>query len=232
MELNINIEEVVANAVTAALAPEKLEPIIQANIDKAIKSAIEGQFHWDAPFNKLLKEKVAEAMPDDIENLGRFGDLVLKTVSAYFNGAQHDFIRKAIEPKLASMLKQVPPRMKLSELVKELTEDFVQMRHGIPSGDQPTFIVERSTGACDGYWRFFADPDENKSPYSCRIQAYFTDKNICYSLKVDSEDLQKKLLIGPTYNADALMLNIYTGQIVIDPDRDDFSEVYYSGEDD
>lgn len=232
MELNINIEDVVAKAVSAALSSEKLEPIIQANIDKAVKSAIESQFCWDAPFNKLLKTKVTEAMPDDIENMGRFGDLVLKTVTAYFNEAQHDFIQKAIEPKLANMLRQLPSIMKLSEVVEKLTKDFYQMRHGIPDGDQPTFIVDRSSGLTVGYWCFYADPGEGKSRNSCRIQARFNDKNVCYSLSVSGEDLQKKLLIGPTYNADALMLNIYTGGIVIELDRDDFSETYYSGEDD
>lgn len=232
MNIDFDIESLVANAVSAALTVEKLQPIITSNVEKAVKSAIDEQFSYRAPFIEHLKSKVAAAMPTDIENMGRFGDLVLKTVSAYMNDQQHQFIKQAIEPKLASMLRTLPPKMKLSELVAMLTEDFNDCYERKES-DQPSFIVERSSGITSDYWRLFADPRANVSSYGCRIQASFRGDGQCWELKVNNEDLQKKLIIGPTHNADALMLNLYTGGIVIELDQDDFSDVYYDdGEED
>ena len=79
MNIDINIEGLVADAVAAALAPEKLQPIIQANVEKAVKSAIDDNFGYRSPFIELCKESMAAVMPTDLGDLGRYGDLVLKT---------------------------------------------------------------------------------------------------------------------------------------------------------
>lgn len=231
MNIDINIEQIVADAVGAALSPEKLQPIITTNVEKAVKSAIDDAFGYRSPFLKLLEGKIAEAMPTDIEDIGRYGDLVLKAVSAFINETQQDYIRNAIQPKLEGMLKKLPSTMKLSELVKLLVEEFSQdhLDSERDGSEQPTIIVRRSTGICSGYWHLHIDPKEGKSEYGCRIRADFQDSGKCYSLKIDDEDMGRALLIGPTYNADALMLNIYTGGITIELDETDFSDVYYPG---
>lgn len=227
MHIDFDIESLVADAVSAALAVEKLQPIITSNVEKAVKSAIDEQFSYRAPFIEHLKKKMAEAMPTDIEDMGRFADLVLKTVSACMNDQQHQFIKQAIEPKLASMLRALPPKMKLSELVEMLTEDFKDCYERKDSS-QPTFIVEHSqSSTLTDYWVLYADPNSNVSSYGCKIKARFRGEGVCWELMLDDEALQKKLIIGTTYNADALMLNLYTGGIVIELDQEDFSDVYY-----
>jgi ATP-dependent Lon protease len=226
MEININIEEIVAEAVREALAPEKLQPIITSNVEKSVKSAIEESFSYRSPFNEYLKQKVAEAMPTDIENMGRFGDLVLKTVTAYVNDSQREFIRQAIEPKLASMLRKLPHKMKLTTLVDMIMEDLKD-DHRRQGAERPTILVEQSNGSITGYWQLHIDPRSNVSHYTCRIHAYFDAAGRCFSLRVDGEDMQSKLLIGPTYNTDALFLNLYTNGVLIELDQVDFEDVYY-----
>ncbi len=229
MELNIDIESVVAQAVAAALAPERLQPIITKQVEKAVDSAIEEQFGYRAPFRKLLEEKMAAAMPTDMEDLGRFSDLVLKVISAKLHEAQAEAVAQIIQPKLDAMLKPLPPAMKLSELVEKLLPDLADdyRRDG---ADQPTIIVERHDNLY-GYWRLYIDSRSNRSQYDSRLKIAFRGDGKAYSLSIDDKKTENALLIGPTYNADALLLQIYTGGITIELDQTDFSDVYYEGED-
>lgn len=229
MELNIDIESVVAQAVAAALAPERLQPIITKQVEKAVDNAIEEQFGYRAPFRKLLEEKMAAAMPTNMEDLGRFSDLVLKVISAKLHEAQAEAVAQIIQPKLDAMLKPLPPTMKLSELVAKLLPDLADdyRRNG---DSQPTIIVEHNDGL-DGYWRLYIDSRGDRDKYSCRLQIAFDKEGKAYSLRIGDEKMEKALLIGPTYNADALLLQIYTCGITIELDQTDFSDVYYEGED-
>lgn len=228
MELNIDIESVVAQAVAAALAPERLQPIITKQVEKAVDSAIEEQFGYRAPFRKLLEEKMAAAMPARMEDLGRFSDLVLKVISARLHEAQAEAVAQAIQPKLDAMLKPLPPTMKLSELVEKLLPDLADdyRRNG---DSQPTIIVDRD-GTIEGYWRLYIDSRDNHDKFSCRLQIAFDKEGKAYSLCIGDEKMEKALLIGPTFNADALLLQIYTCGITIELDQHDFSDVYYEGE--
>lgn len=81
MQLDINIEGIVAESVAAALSPEKLKPIIQSNVEETVRRAIESQFNYRSKFKDLLEEKMAGVMPTDIQDVGRFGDMVVKTGS-------------------------------------------------------------------------------------------------------------------------------------------------------
>ena len=233
MELNIDIESVVAQAVAAALHPDKLQPIITSNVDKAVKEAIDAQFGYRSDFTKLLTEKVATCMPTDFEDMGRMADLMLKTVQEQLQQVQHDFVKQAVEGRLQQMLKQLPPVMKLSELVRMFTEKFSEdyRRDG---GDQPTFIVEHAD-SLDGYWYLYADPSSHKSKYSCRIHLRFKKADdgehyVCWACQINEQDLSKQKYIGPIFNDEALAFNLYTNQVRIVLDQTDFSDVYYGGE--
>lgn len=229
MELNIDIESVVAQAVAAALHPERLQPIITTQVEKAVDRAIEEQFGYRAPFREMLEAKMAAAMPTDMENLGRFSDLLLKVIKAKLHEAQEEAVAQVIQPKLEAMLKPLPPAMKLSELVEKLLPDLADdyRRDGC---SQPTIIVERSDGVVDGYWRLYIDSRSERDKYGCRLQIAFNSEGKAYSLCIGDEKMEKALLIGPTYNADALLLQIYTCGITIELDQTDFSDVYYENE--
>lgn len=228
MELNIDIESAVAQAVAAAMAPEKLEPIINKQVSKAVEDAIEDQFSYRSPFREMLKGKMASAMPTDMEDLGRFSDLVLKIIKAKLHEVQHDAVKQAIESKLDNLLKTLPPTMKLSELVEKLLPDLAD-DHRRDGDSQPTIIVERSTSV-DGYWRLYIDSRSERDAYSCRLQVAFNKEGEAYSLSIGDQKMENTMLIGPAYNADSLLLQIHTCGIAIELDQIDFSDVYYSDE--
>lgn len=220
MQLDINIEGIVAAAVAAALSPEKLQPIIEKNVESTVKRAIEEQFSYSSPFKKLLEEKLAGVMPTDVQDIGRYGDLVLKTVSGYLQDMQNQAVKQSIEEKLTAMLKPLPARMTLTELVKQITKAF-EDRSDIAGEDGPSIIIEKSEGICDGYWQLYADAEQNKDKWSCSVKMMFRSDGECFDLTVNEYDPKKSLYLGATYGIEALLLNIYTGGVKID-----FEEIY------
>ena len=231
MQLDINIEGIVADSVAAALSPEKLQPIIDKNVSSAVTSAIQEQFNWNSPFKKLLEESLAGAMPTKIAGLGRYGDLVLKTVSAMINDYLEQALRQTITEKLAKVLEPLPARIKLSELIDQLTRAFedshLRDEHG---SEAPTFIIEKGTGysSTSEYWRLYADANEGVDKYSCQVQMAFTGEGECYSLRVGETDMKKSLILGSAYCAEALVLNLYTGGTKVDYEQMCVSSIRYA----
>lgn len=228
MQLDINIEQIVADSVAASLTPEKLQPIIQKNLDAAVKDAIEDQFTWNSTFRKLLKEKLAGVLPTDFGDLARYGDLVQKVVSGMLAESQSQAIRQTIEAKLESLLRPLPASMKLSELIKQLTEFFAES-HDRDGSSCPTFHVENSESV-PGYWDLSADPRGDVERYCCAIRMSFDKDGICWSVKMDDTDA-KKLFLGPAYKAQALVLNLYTGGVKIERDHVAVDDIYYADTD-
>lgn len=230
MQLDINIEGIVAASVAAALSPEKLQPIIEKNVESTVKRAIEEQFSYSSPFKKLLEEKLAGVMPTDVQDIGRYGDLVLKTVSSYLENMQNQAVKQTIEEKLTDMLKPLPARMTLTELVKQITKAF-EDRSDISGEDGPSIIIEKSEGVCDGYWQLYADAEQNKDKWSCSVKMMFRSDGECFDLTVNEYDPKKSLYLGATYGIEALLLNIYTGGVKIDFEEIDTYDVRYSHSD-
>ncbi|MRT62931.1 hypothetical protein FYM84_20235 [Pseudomonas sp. CAH-1] len=220
MQLDINIEGIVAESVAAALSLEKLQPIIEKNVEATVKRAIEEQFSYRSPFEKLLNEKLASVMPTDVQGIGRYGDLVLKTVSSYLENMQNQAVKQTIEEKLTAMLKPLPARMTLTELVKQITRAFEE-RSDIAGEEGPSIIIEKSEGVCEGYWQLYADAEQNKDKWSCSVKMMFRSDGECFDLTVNEYDPKKSLYLGATYGIEALLLNIYTGGVKID-----FEEIY------
>ncbi|NTE96735.1 hypothetical protein [Agrobacterium tumefaciens] len=234
MQLDINIEKLVADSITAALSPEKLQPIIDKNVASAVEGAIGEQFRYNSPFKKLLEESLAGVMPTKLEDVGRYGNLVLKTVTAMLNSHQNQAVQQTITEKLEALLAPLTARMSLSELIEKLTTSLKSSSER-DGHDRPTFIIKKSDSiTASGYWRLYADAKADVSQYSCKIQMAFSGYGDCYSLRIDDRDPSKSLLLGPACDAEAIVLNLYTGGVKVDFEEIDTDDIYYpdSGFDD
>lgn len=230
MNIDINIETLVADAVAAALAPERMQPIIESKLEEVVKRAIESQFSYRGDFQTMLEQKLSEVMPTDFEGVARYGDLVSKTVNSMLIEYQHQAVNQTIKEKIEAMVKALPARMKLSELIAKLTKSF-DSRSQRNGSDQPTVLITKSTGTCDGYWRLDMDPENDIGQYSCKIQMAFTNEGECYSLKIDDRDPSKSLFLGAAFGAEALVLNIYTGGVKVDFEDINTDDIYYANSD-
>lgn len=233
MKLEINIEQIVSDAVAAALAPEVIQPIITANVQKAVKTAIEEQFNYRSPFTKLLESSLEAVMPTSIDGLNRYGDLVSKTVVEIVDKYQQQHISQAVAEKLEGMLKPLPASMKLSELVRKLMPSLSE-RFERDGSSRPTIIVEHSEqSVVKDYWDLFIDPKAHVDKYRCSIHARFRGEGAseCWAMEIRGHEVGKSLLLGPAFGVDNILTNLYLGGVKIILDQEDFDEVFY-GEDD
>ena len=131
------------------------------------------------------------------------------------------------------MLEPLPPRIKLSELIAQLTRAFedshLRDKHG---SEAPTFIIEKGTGysSTAEYWHLYADANEGVDKYSCQVQMAFTGEGECYSLRVGETDIKKSLILGSAYGAEALVLNLYTGGTKVEYEQGYVGDLRYSEE--
>lgn len=234
MKLEVNIEQIVADAVTAALSPDALGPIITANVQNAVKKAIDEQFNYRSPFTKLLEESLQAAMPTTVDGLNRYADLVNKTVVAIVDQHQQQHIAQAVAEKLEKMLKPLPKVMKLSQLIRKLMPSLKDA-FGRDDSSHPTIIVERSDDSLTrDYWYLYIDPASNKYKYSCAFRAKFKDEgeSECWALEINGEQVGKTLLLGPCYGADRILTQLYLGGVKVILDKEDFDDLYYSEDED
>ncbi|WP_010226257.1 hypothetical protein [Pseudomonas donghuensis] len=230
MQLDINIEGIVAESVAAALSPEKLQPIIQSNVEDTVKRAIESQFSYRSKFKEMLEEKLAGVMPTDVKDIGRFGDLVVKTVSGMLSDMQNQVVKQSIQDRLAEMMKPLPQSITLTELLNSITKGLGESDES-RGEDRPTIIIETTEGVCAGYWHLYVDAEERTSKYSCAIQMDFDKEGKCYSLKINDYDPSKTLFLGSKYGLEALLLNLYTGGVKVQHQEVDIYDFYYGNDD-
>ena len=231
MKIEFELEGLLQQAIENALSPEAIRPVIQKKMDELVASAINEQFRYRAPFKELVEQAMASAMPTTLEDLGRFGDLVQKTVAQHLNDVQNDFIQQAMAPRLAELFTPVEKQITLSELCERLTRAFENGFYGDVTAHAPTFNVKKSH-TLEGYFDLYADSKYGKENYECGIAMNFCSEGKCYSAKIDQKDVKTQKFIGPTYNAEALVLALYTGMTTVLYQEDFNPEAYSYNSDD
>lgn len=232
MELKIDIEKMVADAITAKLAPEVLQPIIEKNVGEAVQSAIEGQFRYNSDFRKGLEQHITDHMPNTYADMGYFGDFVSKAVAAKLNAMMADQAATVINPMLQEITKPLPAEMKIGDLLKMLFDDFNdQSESYAEDNDYPTFIINQSypdSSALRGYMSVSIDPEENKSRHSCKYQLTFDGNGNVTTIRVDDVKITEGLIAGRMFGISRMLLQLYTQQVKVIFDRTDFdSEFQY-----
>lgn len=227
MNIDIDLEGMIARAAADAFEPARIQEMLTEQLKSSVKTAISSAFAYRSKFQTMLDERISEAMPSDLEDLGRFGDVVLKQTKIYIQNYMEEQAATMLQARMTELLKPFDKEITLSELVKRLTEKFYDEFYGDCNEENPTFFVFRNdVSNSENSFDLYASQAAHASRYSCEIQARFKD-GYCWDLIVNTSRLSKEKYIGCHFNADALMLNIYTGQIKVILDEMNFDDVYY-----
>lgn len=226
MELNIDIEKMVADAITAKLSPEALQPIIEKNVGEAVQSAIEGQFRYSSEFRKALEKHIAAHMPTTYAEMGYFGKFVCEAVVSKLNGMMMEQAANMVTPMLEEITKPLPAEMKISELLKMLFDDFNSTSEDYcETNSEPTIIIRQTypdSSVLRDYMDVHIDPEENKSRSSCKYRLHFDGDGKVTGVRVGDEDITKGLIAGRMYGITRTLLQLYTQQVKVIFDRTDF----------
>ncbi len=231
MQINIEIESMVAEAVQNALQPAKVRDQINELVDGLVSNALRNTLRAYGDLAKDVERQIAESLPigTKIDDLCNFSDLVRKGIATRINQLNDQRINDAIMPMVDNLLEPAPAEIKLSELVASAIDKFSDDYKRDEFGSQPTIIVEKShgVGGDSEFYRIYIDPHEAKSKYSCAYHLSTYNGEV-YSIKADgSESTEKSLFIGPFYGFDRLLVNLYTCKSKVIVDKTDFSDVYY-----
>lgn len=233
MNIELNIEQVIANALSEALNPERLAEKIKVEAakaaDKAIEEAVNG---YRSEFPKTIKAAVEKMLPHELSLDGQanWNHAIGQYLSQRLAAMHDQRIEQAVKPMLDKVLATPPAELKVSELVEKAIECWAEDASRERESN-PTIIVEHSSGVVAGYWHLFMDKASHTSQYSCAVQIAVNDKGEVYGVKVDGKDPMKQRFAGPFFDFDAYLFQIYTGGTKLILDREDFDDVYYPGYD-
>lgn len=230
MQLNIDIEKMVADAITAKLAPEVLQPIIEKNVGEAVQAAIEGQFRYNSDFRKGLEQHITGHMPKTYADMGYFGDFVSKAVVAKLNSVMAEQAANVINPMLEEITKPLPAEMKIGELLKMLFDDFNHTSESYAEKNHsPTFIIKETypnDSVLRGYMSVSIDPEENKSRHSCKYQLSFDGDGHVTTIRIDDVKITEGLIAGRMFGISRMLLQLYSQQVKVVFDRADFDDEF------
>ena len=228
------LQNAVANAFANILSAGVIEQEIEERLTKTITSILDEQLRSYSDFGKALGDHVKQAMQVDFDHLGLpgYNDLILKTIRHQVNQLADDSIAKHVEEQMRELLSPAPAEIKLSQLVAE----FIKDKHDdySCSCDGPErialFVVGSRSGGPVGYHNIYLDKDEDKSQYSCAIRIATDEDGRVYSLKIDEVDPKKTLFIGPLWNFERRLFQMYAAGTKLIVDGDEHSiDRYYPG---
>ncbi len=231
MQINLNIEEIITQSISAALAPERLQALIEKQVGEVADKAIKSAFDTYGDFYKTVSTAVKTLIPHEVSLNGaaNWNLAISQHIAQRLATVNDQRIAQAINPMLDKLLATPPAELKVSELVAKAVEYWGE-EYGERRDGRPTISIEKSSGSTHGYWSLHLDEEEDKSRYSCAIQLRANDKGEVYSLKVNERDIKTSKFAGPFFNFEAYLFQLYTGGTKLMLDEEDFSDVRYPGD--
>lgn len=228
------LQQAVANAFANVVAAGTIEKAIEEKLSKTITSIIDDELRSYSDFGKSLHEHVKASLAVDFGNLGLpgYNDLILKVVRRQVDAQVNAVIASQVEQQMTELLQPAPAQITLSQLVGEFIKDRSD-DHGCScdAPDQITLIVEGGDSVA-GYHHIYLDEEDGKSKYSCAIQIATNKEGEVYSLKIDDRDPKKTLFVGPLYNFERRVFQMYAAgtKLLVDGNEDSIN-TYYPGRD-
>ncbi len=216
MELKINID--LEAALAQALAPEKLQPILDKHIVGAITSAIDDATGYRSAFRTLLKDQLAAALPHGLamDDMAKFQQVLNQSMAGLAQGLNAEAIRVALEKVASSVITTVPTTIKLSALIDKA-------REGLHVEDRAEFYALYEPSEYGGGWLSLDADPRCYSAYGASIRLAVNKDGDVYSLRFDGHDVTPSSRPNVISEFEAILMAMYVGRtrLEVDMDNDD-----------
>lgn len=221
------------DAVTVAfdniVASGAIEAAIQEQIGKAVTGAIKDQISgYNSDFSKKINERVKALIDVNLDEIDLpsyrqlIADIIKKRVGAVMTT---EFTEK-LDKDIGELLQPAPAEITLENLLEEFKASKKNVHNAYElSGNRLTLIIERSE-RLDGYVDVYLDEEPRKEKYLCDIHFRIKDAGEVWGLKLNGDDLKNKIFVGPMFNFEKRLFQMYTAKtrlsIPDDATSDDF----------
>ncbi|MDF3940736.1 hypothetical protein P3W66_11895 [Achromobacter denitrificans] len=220
LKISIDLEAVVAQA----LAPEKLQPILDKHIIGAITSAIDDATGYRSTFRTVLRDQLAAAMPHGIEiaDVAKFQHVLNEVLRNAVHGQNAAALNTALAEAAASVMPDMPATLKLSQIMEDA-------RHGLHVEEREAFYalfeqkygfshlyLDRETRKGSRYGSGTSETEKHTADY--RLD--FDEDGRCYSMKLSGRKITPGSLPNAVGGFDATLLALYVGRMRIQFDMD------------
>ena len=222
------LKEAVAAAFDKVVASGAIEEAIHKQIGAAVTAGINEHLRDYSDFGKALKAKIGTLIEVDLDTIDLpsyrqlVGDIIKKRVGAVMTT---EFTEK-LGKDISELLQPAPAEITLENLLEEFKASKKDAHNAYElSGNRFTLIIERNE-RLDGYMDVYLDEEPRKEKYSCDIHFRIKDAGEVWSLKLNGDDLKNKIFVGPMFNFEKRLFQMYTAKtrliIEADADADDF----------
>lgn len=129
---------------------------------------------------------------------------------------------RQLEQNISELLAPAPAEITLEQLIDDFIKSRLDKSYSDIRGDNFTLIIEHSEGSTVGYKNIYIDPDDRTSKYSCAVQIAVTPSGEVYGLKIGGKDLKDQLFVGPLYDFERKLFQLFTAKskLIVPEDAD------------
>lgn len=224
MELNVTID--IESAITKALQPEKLQPILDKHITEAITSAIRDATGYRSKFSEALKEQFSNGLPHGLglDDVAKFQHVLNEAMNRLVQECNANAVHTALEAAVKDVMPDVPAVIKMSELMEKARAGFHKEQH-------EAFYAYYEPSEYGGGW-LYLDSDErpvgrsihasrDAIKYSAEYRLAFNKEGEVYSMRMQDKDLTPSAKPNVVNSFDAILLAMYVGRTRLEADMDD-----------
>ncbi|NYT68766.1 hypothetical protein [Pusillimonas noertemannii] len=233
MEIKINLD--LSAAVSNALAPENLAPILNKHVTEAITNAIRTATGYRSEFSEALEAQFKEHMPHGLglDDVVKFQHVLNEALKGAVHGANFETVNAALAEAAKSALPEVPAMVSMSELLKMARESLTY-----EEGEAFYALYEESD---HGYRHLYLDRNpkvgsasfgiytRESNKYSADIALSFNKEGEVYSLKFRDGHVTPSSRPTVISRFDSILMAMYVGRtrLTVDMDAD---EVEYAAQ--
>lgn len=211
--MEIKLELDLPGMVSQAVSAERLQPLLNDAIAKAVKSAIEAATSYNSEFRAKLEEQMKAALPHGLgaDDVVKFQHVLNTAMATVVNIANNGTVAQALRKAVEDVLPNVPAVVKLSDLMK-MARDGLHVY-----GGKPYFAKLEPTEYGTRYLYLDGDeqPGGKHTSYPknyAKYQLAINKEGEVYSLKLRGDQVLAHSLPDIVGSFDATLMAFYVGR--------------------
>lgn len=223
MQIDINLEKTISDAVAAAVAPERIGEIITKKVIETVDRAVDDAFGRWGDFSKAVEKAVKEITPHEmtLDKQADWNHFITHAINQRLTAYNEQRLTEAIMPTLDKLLEKPPESVKLSELVRDVVKHWREYEDNL----SPALNVEESSSSA-GYKTVTISKQKSRySSLSKDLRLSVTPSGEVYSFWIDNQDVSKVKFAGPFYNVEQKLFQMYACRTKLEIDVTDIEDV-------